>query len=176
MVVSKKRMIGGPMNRNLTTPKVGEIMSQQVIVMNTNSTVFDAVKTFNANRISAAPVLNDQHQVVGFLSESDCIQDMANRLFYDENKPSTIDRLMSTEVEFANVDWDIYKLEDFFLIKRLKCAPVTDSAGNLVGMVTRRDILKRLEDLMKGRDDYKGEIKRPFELNTQERIKILLNR
>jgi len=83
---------------------------------------------------------------------------------------------MSKKVAIAENDWDMIELESFFISNHLRSAPVVDSENHLLGIVTRRDALKALQNCMEGREDYKREIKTPVELNMKERIKMIVGR
>lgn len=163
----------GP-DRKLETPTVKDILKKNVVAFGPDFTILDAIKSFNKYNLSTAPVVNDQNVVVGYISENDCIKCLSNNLFYDDLDCSSIDLIMSKQVEVAQLDWDIFKLENFFVFKHIKSAPVVDSENHLVGVVTRRDILLELEKCIEDRQDYKGEIKTPVELNLQEKVKIIL--
>jgi len=164
------------MDRKLETPKVKDILVTKVIAFRPDFTSFDAIRNFNEHRISTAPVVNEQNEVVGYLSESDCIKCLSNCLFHDETRYRTIDNIMSKKVAIAENDWDMFALESFFLSNHLRSAPVVDSENHLVGIVTRRDALKALQKCMEGREEYKREIKTPVELNMKERIKMIVDR
>lgn len=164
------------MDRKLETPKVKDILVTKVIVFRPDFTPFDAIRNFNKYRISTAPVVNDQNEVIGYLSESDCIKCLSNCLFYDETRNRTIDHIMSKQVAIAENNWDMFELESFFIANHLRSAPVVDNENHLVGIVTRRDALLALEKCMEEREEYKKEIKTPVELNMRERIKMIVNR
>jgi predicted transcriptional regulator len=164
------------MDRKLETPKVKDILVKKVIAFRPDFTSIDAIKCFIEYKISTAPVVNENNEVIGYLSESDCIKCLSNCLFYDETRNRTIDLIMSKEVAVAEGTWDIFKLETFFVSNHLRSAPVVDSGNHLVGIVTRKDALLALEKCMQERQEYKSEIKTPIELNMRERIKMIVNR
>ncbi len=164
------------MDRKLDIPKVKDILVTKVVAFKPSFTSFDAIRNFNKFRISSAPVVNDNNEVVGYLSESDCIKCLSNCLFYDEARNRTIDLIMVKKVALAEINWDLFELESFFLSHHLRSAPVVDSDNHLVGIVTRRDALLALEKCFDERQEYKREIKSPIELNMKERIKMLIER
>tara|TARA_R110002072_G_scaffold64203_1_gene159152 strand:+ start:130673 stop:131170 length:498 start_codon:yes stop_codon:yes gene_type:complete len=164
------------MDRKLETPKVKDILIKKVIAFRPDFTSFDAIRSFNESRISTAPVVNDQNEVIGYLSESDCIRCLSNCLFFDESRYRTIDLIMSKKVAIAESQWDIFELENFFVTNHLRSAPVVDSENHLVGIVTRRDALIALQKCMEEREEYKKDIKTPVELNMKERIKMIVDR
>lgn len=163
-------------DRKLDTPKIKDILTEKVIALDPSFSAFQAIGIFNKYRISAAPVVNSKNEVVGFLSESDCIKCLSNCLFYDESRDQSIDMIMSEKVACAKLDWDIFELESFFVSNHLRSTPVVDSENHLVGIVTRRDALIALEKCIEGRREYKEQIKTPIELNMQQRVKMIINK
>lgn len=163
-------------DRKLETPKVRDILNKKVIALTPDFTILDAIQALNKYRISTAPVVNALNEVIGYLSEGDCIKSVTNSLYYDQSMGKNIDTIMSTKVAYAEEEWDIFELEVFFESRCLRSVPVVDSENHLVGVVTRRDVLIALVECADGRETYKKLIKTPVELNTQERISIIIER
>lgn len=162
--------------RKLETPKVRDILNRKVIALTPDFTIFEAIQALNKYRISTAPVVNSQNEVIGYLSESDCIKSVTNSLYYDQNIGQNIETIMTRNIAFAEEDWDIFELEVFFETKCLRSVPVVDSENHLVGVVTRRDVLTALVKCTDQRENYKELIKTPIELNTKERVRIIIER
>lgn len=163
------------MDRGLEAPKVKDILTKDVVVFSPNYSPLEAVMGFNKHRISSAPIVNENQEVVGFLSENDLIKCIGSCLFFDEKRNPNIETIMTKEVSFADPEWDIFVLENFFVENHIRTAPVVDKDGHLLGIISRRDALHALEKIMKDRDEYKKEIKTPVEMNMSERIKVILN-
>jgi CBS domain-containing protein len=53
---------------------------------------------------------------------------------------------MSTEVETVSADTDIVEIAELFLASRYRRYPVVRD-GRLVGIITRHDVLRALDDL-----------------------------
>lgn len=157
------------------SPKVKDFLTEEVIAFGLDFTLVDILKNFNKYRISSAPVVNDEWEVIGFLSEKDFIKCLSNNLFYDESQNCNVEAIMSKSVETANGDWDVFELVHLFLEKNLRSVPVVDSKNHLLGIVTRRDALKALEKLMDGFEEHKSELKTPFELNLKEQVNVIIN-
>lgn len=164
------------MDRNLEVPKVKDMLTSKVIALKPNFTQSDAIHIFNKYKISTSPVINDDNEVVGYLSESDCLKHTGNSLYFDEKMYSTIDQIMTKKIAVAESEWDLFELENFFISNHLKSAPVVDHENHLIGVVTRSDALMALEKVMHGREDYMKEVKTPIEINMQHRIKMILSR
>ena len=162
------------MNRGLEIPKVKDILVEKVIAFQPDHSTLAVINVFNERRISSAPVVNEKKEIVGYISESDLMKCVANCLFFDEQKNTTVESIMSKNVLAANSNWDIFELDNFFISKHIKSAPVIDEDGHLAWIITRRDTLKALEKLMVKRATYKTELKNPIELSPYQTIKIAL--
>jgi predicted transcriptional regulator len=137
------------MKDKITIPKVKDIMRTKIFYLSPDDSLLAAVEWFNKHHISSAPIINDQKQVVGYLSDIDCIKHISNSLFHGEIQNQTVDSIMSTTVKAITEQTDIFELEDTFIQSHLRHAPVVDSDGHLVGVVARKDVLDCLNELLK---------------------------
>jgi predicted transcriptional regulator len=163
-------------DRRLDIPKVKDILNEKIIAFTLDFTIFDAIHCLNQFRISSAPVINLKNEVIGYLSDTDCIKSITNTFYFDANMGLSIGSIMTNNIEFAQQGWDIFELEVFFESKGLRSAPVIDENNHLVGIVTRRDILMTLMNCNDDREIYKELIKNPIELNSRERIRMIVDR
>ena len=132
-------------------PVVKDYMTTSLINIPSGQQVYDAIKTLLLNRISGAPVVNDEGELVGVLSEKDCLRIFANGSFH--NLPASIvDDYMSKIVTTVNPDTDVFTAADIFLKHTFRRLPVLNG-DNLVGIVSRRDILKAVQDAFEN-DSY----------------------
>lgn len=165
---------GVSMDRKVELPKVKDILVKNVIALKPDFTAVDAIRIFNKYQISTAPVVTGQNEVIGYLSETDCIKCLSTCLFFDESRDRTIDHIMSLKILAADIEWDIFELESFFISNHLSSAPVVDNLGHLVGVVSRRDALIALQKSIEGRHEYKIEIKTPIELTMRDRARMII--
>ena len=132
-------------------PLVKDYMTTSIIKIKSGQPVYDAIKTLLENRISGAPVTNKQGKLVGILSEKDCLRILANGSFH--NFPASIvDDYMSKIITTVNPDTDVFTAADIFLKHTFRRLPVLDDE-NLIGIISRRDILKAVQDAFEN-DSY----------------------
>lgn len=155
-------------------PTVSDIMVREVICLKTTDNIFTAVSLMRQQRLSSTPVIDEANSVVGFLSEADCLRHLGNMLFFDEGGSMSVGQAMSPQIQGVHPEWDIFKLENFFLTNNLRHAPVINEDRMLIGTVSRHDILKCLESLAKERADYQERKIRPqvTELTISDRMKL----
>lgn len=126
-----------------------DVMAHSLITLTPDTSIYDAIRRLVSRRISGAPVLDPGGKMVGMLSELDCLGVLASDQFHAEEHIAEVSEYMSTEFETVSPDTDIYTLAMYFRDKPVRRFPVVDPDGNLVGQVSRRDILKGIEEIRK---------------------------
>lgn len=127
------------------TPSVKDYMSINVVALSPTMDIHHAMKTLLEHQISGAPVIDEQRNLVGILSERDCLK-VAFSASYHKDWGGRVSEYMNSEVQTVNANLDIVEMAELFLKSRYRRFPVV--AGNrLVGMISRRDVLKALEEL-----------------------------
>jgi len=66
------------MTSNNDNNLISILLKRNVISINENNTVYDAINILSEKKIGALPVLNDQNKLCGMLSERDIIQKISN--------------------------------------------------------------------------------------------------
>ena len=122
-----------------------DYMVSDVITVAAEMDIHHAIKVLFENGISGAPVLDDAGNLVGMLSTRDCLK-VAFSAGYHRDSGGVVAEFMSPDVETVEVDTDIVKVAELFLKSRFRRFPVT-SNDRLVGLISRSDVLKALEDL-----------------------------
>ena len=123
---------------------VKHYMRHQSLSFNKETLLQDVVDKLLDYGISGAPVVDDKGHLVGFVSEQDCIRKLMTSAYYCEGVP-TVAEVMSTEVKFTHPDETILTLADRLVTDTPKIYPVIED-DQLVGLVTRGDILKALRE------------------------------
>lgn len=126
---------------------VKDYMSKTLVTFKPDTDVLDAVHTLVAHRIAGAPVVDDAGNMVGMLSELDCLKVALQAGYYGEYGGPVSD-YMSKDVQTVNMEMSIIDLAQRFLDSNFRRFPVTDK-NRLVGQISRRDVLRALEVLSK---------------------------
>ncbi len=121
---------------------VADYMDPQPLTILQHSNIIDAVELLLKHQMTGAPVVDENKQLVGFLSEQDCIKEMLNDAFYCE-EPANVAKLMKTEVITTTPQTSIVEIAQLVIVNVPKNYPVIEN-GKLVGLIKRRDILKAL--------------------------------
>lgn len=124
--------------------KVRDYMATRLVTFHANTNVVEAMATFLEQRISGAPVVDDNGQMIGILSEVDLMQVIVQDSYYDESVGIVRD-YMRTEVDTIDPEMDIYTLAEKFVKEHRRRYPVVEH-GRLVGQISRRDVLRASEE------------------------------
>lgn len=144
--------------------KVEEIMTRDVITVKENHTLLEGAKMIREIRISGAPVLNEEGDLVGVLSEADVLKVLGDIPWYSLNKilhqeqeqdiqqdtekmsETRVKEVMSKHPQTVGPDSLISDAASIMHSEGYNRLPVIDSRGKLVGIVTRADILASLQE------------------------------
>lgn len=123
-----------------TTAK--DIMSSKLIVAKEGMNIEDAVKLLVNNKITGLPVVDANGKMIGILSEYDIIA----RVGKEKLEPALFknDITYSKAVESVNEDTNLQEILDRFIELKCRRLPVLDQGGRLVGIISRRDVMKVL--------------------------------
>ena len=124
-------------------PLVADYMATELHTLGPDTDIHYAVGFLIDNRISGAPVVDDG-KLVGILSEKDCLRLLATGV--DHTDPQgTVKDFMVSAVETIPSNVNIYFVAGMFLQKPFRRFPVVDD-GVLVGQISRRDILRAIQE------------------------------
>lgn len=121
-----------------------DIMTRKLVTLSPDTDIYEAMDVLLSHRISGAPVVDDG-ALVGILSEYDCMTlGGASMTDLYATGGGAVRQYMTSSVHTARPDTPIGDLAATFISRRVRRLPVVDDSGTLVGLVSRRDVLKGL--------------------------------
>ncbi|MBN1379107.1 MAG: CBS domain-containing protein [Gammaproteobacteria bacterium] len=124
---------------------VRDYMAASLVTFTPDMDMQDAIKELVTKKISGAPVVDQHGNLVGVLSERDCMKMALNAAYYEEMGGKVKD-FMCTEVRTIHADMSITELADLFFKEPTRRYPVFDDENRLVGQISRRDVLRALQE------------------------------
>ena len=126
---------------------VKDYMARTLVTLKPDTEVLDAIHELVKHRIAGAPVVDDEGNLLGMLSELDCMK-VALNAGYHGNWGGPVRDFMSDGAKTVDVEMSIIDLAQLFINSRFRRFPVMQGT-RLVGQISRRDVLRALEYLAK---------------------------
>ena len=150
--------------------KIENAMKKDVIKFNELDKIVDVAQSFRDNKISGAPVVDENNKVVGVISEGDIMRllevhspkinlilpapldliELPVRMKYELDEiaedmqragSTVIDQIMTKKVVKIGPDASISDAAELMDSRKVKRLPVVNDDGKLIGIVTRGDII-----------------------------------
>lgn len=136
------------MTTSLEKIRVQDYMSAHLFTFAPDADVLQAISKLLEYRLSAAPVTDRLGNIVGMLSEKDCMRVALNAGYHGDFGGKVRD-FMSPTVVTVDADISILEVARMFLEAPYKRYPVV-SDNRLVGHIERADVLRAI-DTLRGR-------------------------
>jgi CBS domain-containing protein len=134
---------------NQKTCYVKDFMSAAVVTFKPEMEIMEAVRILVEKGISGAPVVDHFGNLVGMLTEHDCIKVALNAGYYGD-LGGKVTEFMHPHVETIDVDASILDVAEKFIHNEYRRYPVVDES-RLAGQISRHDVLKALIALASGK-------------------------
>jgi CBS domain-containing protein len=107
----------------------------------------DVISTIVNKKIAGAPVLDDQHHLVGIISEKDCLRLIVDQAYYNM-PPETrkVSDYMTPKVQSLSPKTTVVVAAIEFLNSPIRRFPIVEN-GMLIGQVSRRHILRAAKNM-----------------------------
>ena len=126
-------------NKNIL---ISQILTRDVISINEDKTIYNAIKLLAKNNIGALPVLNNNMELCGIISERDIIREISNNLSVNFKK-SFINTIMTSVVITINKNTKSEDIMDIMSKNKIRHIPIIENKL-LIGIVSIGDVVKRL--------------------------------
>ena len=134
------------MAQKLTLPKMKDLQLTKFVTVLPTDTLDSVIATLLKHDIPAAPVVEkvgDKVDVLGCVTEQDCVEYFANEIYYDN--PDVSARSVMQRYSFCvTPETDIFAAATIFTRQRCQLLPVVKKKQEFVGLVTRRRVLQAL--------------------------------
>lgn len=127
--------------------KVEDYMSKRLITFQPDQSMSEVIDTLLSKRISGAPVVDGQNNLIGVISEGDCMKEVVRGKY--NNSPNLSGKVadhMSTEVIHITPETNIFDAAKMFLEKRIRRFPVVQM-GKLIGQISQKDVMRAMHDM-----------------------------
>ena len=130
------------MNSNNENILISQLLTRNLVSINENKTTYNAIKLLTTNNIGALPVINDNMELSGIISERDIIREISNNLSVNFKK-SNIKSIMTSKVITINKNTKSETIMDIMSKNKIRHIPIVEDKL-LIGIVSIGDVVKRL--------------------------------
>lgn len=120
---------------------VSEYMTTKLITFKPDQPIAEVMNILIKNKISGGPVVNENNELLGIISEGDCIKHISESRYY--NIPvdnDTVEKHMVKNVETIEGNLNIFEAAEQFLKSKRRRFPIVEN-GKLLGQISQKDIL-----------------------------------
>lgn len=160
------------------SPRAKDFMTRQVQCITPEMSLAEIIDYLSRHHVSNAPVVEEQdgrRVLVGFLSERDCLEFLANESFFGSPAPpQTAATIMRKHPICVHPETELFTLASIFVNHGYRHLPVVED-NHLLGIVSRRDVLKAMneyyqqairdKDLQRHRPDFSEVMQQRFVLS-----------
>ena len=132
------------MNR-VTALRARDFMTPHLVTLRPDMELMDAIKLLLEKQISGAPVVDAQGNLVGILTERDCLAQVIVASYHGE-AAGRVTEVMGHDVQTVDADASLMDIAQSFVKAKYRRYPVMDG-NRLVGIISRRDVLRAALEL-----------------------------
>lgn len=132
---------------------VRELMTADPITTRASRSVKAALQLLDDNDITSLPVVDEDGRILGVVSEVDLLRDLITpdarlhvmRTIEEPPPPFTfVEDVMTTSALTVKPGDDLVEAINLVTTKGVKCLPVVDDEDRVVGVISRRDVVRVL--------------------------------
>ena len=122
--------------------RVSDFMTRDLITFKPEQKVISVVEMLIRHKISGGPVVNDNNELVGIISEGDCLKQISESRYYNmPMEDDIVEQRMIRDVDTIDGDMNVFDAANVFLESKHRRFPIIQH-GKLVGQISQKDILK----------------------------------
>ena len=122
---------------------VSDYMTTNLITFKAEDSLDHVIEQLITNKISVGPVVTDKNELIGIISETDCIKHISESKYYNmpADTNNTVGKYMVTDVDTIDKDMNVFDAAFKFISSHRRRFPVVDN-GKLIGQLSQKDVLK----------------------------------
>ncbi|MDH3335352.1 MAG: CBS domain-containing protein [Rhodospirillaceae bacterium] len=121
---------------------IGDIMATQLLTFTPETSIHKAIHALLEKRLSGAPVVDNDGNLVGVLSKKDCLK-IVFSTGYHHDHGGQVREYMSTNIETLDIGTSLFDAAEHFIKSNFRRFPVM-RGSKLAGQISRHDVLRAL--------------------------------
>ena len=122
---------------------VSDYMTTKLITFKPEQRIEEVIDTLLKFKISGGPVVNDKNELIGIISEGDCLKQISDSRYYNMpmDNEQIVENAMAKDVDTIDGDMNILDAANTFLESKRRRFPILKD-GKLVGQISQKDVLR----------------------------------
>ncbi|OAB80121.1 CBS domain-containing protein [Cochleicola gelatinilyticus] len=122
--------------------RVSDYMSRNLTTFRPDQSVMEVMTLLVKHKISGGPVVNEKNELVGIISEGDCMKQISESRYYNQPMEDvTVSKHMAKNVDTIDGNMNVFDAANKFLESKHRRFPIVEN-GKLVGQISQKDVLK----------------------------------
>jgi CBS domain-containing protein len=132
----------------LQSVNLRDYMLTNPVKVRAGDNMLDAMQVIIDNKISGVCVVDDEQNLVGILSELDCLRAVLSAIYNNSSIGHVREYMASDNLVVAHPNEDIVDVAQDMLLKNKRRRPVVED-GKLIGQITCRQLLNAVKKFRK---------------------------
>jgi CBS domain-containing protein len=139
--------------------KAKELMNMSVVVISKDEDICEAMRMMALNNITGLPVIRDDGTLVGIITEKDVLMLLCENLddVKTDHPVGKVEDFMTRNVICFTPEDDVSDIAECLSLNNFRRVPILDD-GKLVGIISRRDVIRHIRDLQQQEEVVKDSI------------------
>lgn len=127
--------------------KVSDYMTRNLITFKPEQSIIEVMEILVKKGISGGPVVNDKNELVGIISEGDCLKELSDARYHNHPMEDVkVELHMIKNVDTIDGDMNVLDAANKFLESKHRRFPILEN-GKLVGQISQSDVLRAAMEL-----------------------------
>lgn len=136
-----------PQKGNSEKIKVSDYMTRNLVTFRPDQSILEVMEVLLKRRISGGPVVNDKNELVGIISEGDCLKELSDARYHNHPMENVkVELHMIKNVATIDGDMNVLDAANKFLESKHRRFPILEN-GKLVGQISQSDVLRAAMEL-----------------------------
>ena len=127
--------------------KVSDYMTRKLITFRPEQSILEVMEVLLRKRISGGPVVNEKNELVGIISEGDCMKQLSDARYHNHPmEDAKVEKHMIREVDTIDGNMNVLDAANKFLESKHRRFPILEK-GKLAGQISQSDVLRAAMEL-----------------------------
>lgn len=121
--------------------RVSDYMTRNLVTFRPDQPVMKVIEILVKKNISGGPVVNENNELVGIISEGDCLKEISDCRYHNlPMEDVKVEQHMIKNVDTIDGDMNVLDAANKFLESKHRRFPILKN-GKLIGQISQRDVL-----------------------------------